>query len=232
MEPGNVNLEKEKIAITERPYISYNPYFIIPFLLWVVAGGIALLAYDSQVLFAMVNTRHTTYLDTAMVLTTRMGEGVVSVTLLLLLLIIPSLRNKWYVVAAILTNALPALLTQVIKSSVNAPRPLTVFKGAEWIHTLPEWPRLMERSFPSGHTCAAFCLFGFLSFFLPYGYRAWALVFFVLALLVGYSRLYLAAHFFIDIYAGSILGTLFTFGIMFLLERYRGYFFRFVRLEP
>lgn len=229
MEPDKVHRGEEKIEITERPYISYNPYFIIPFLIWVVIGGIALLFHDRQVLFAMVNTRHTETVDILMVLCTRMGEGIVSVVLLSALLFIPSLRNKWYVIAALLTNALPALLTQVIKSSINAPRPLTVFKGAQWVHTLPEWPRLMERSFPSGHTCAAFCLFCFLSFFLSYGHRAWAILFFLLALLVGYSRLYLAAHFFHDIYAGSILGTTFTIGMMFLLEHYRGYFFRYVR---
>jgi membrane-associated phospholipid phosphatase len=32
-------------------------------------------------------------------------------------------------------------------------------------------------------------------------------LFFVLAMGVGYSRMYLAAHFFSDVYVGSVLGT-------------------------
>lgn len=224
-----IDEQQEKIAIKQRPYISYNPYFFIPFFIWVIAGGIALVVSDKQTLFAMVNTRHTDLLDIFMALVTQMGEGIFSVLLLSILFVFPSLRNKWYLISAFMTNALPSIITQAIKSSVNAPRPLNYFKGAEWIHTLPEWPRHMERSFPSGHTCAAFCLFCFLSFFLPHRYKVFAVLFFLLALLVGVTRLYLAAHFFLDIYVGSIIGTTFTAGIMYLLEYKGGYFFRYVR---
>jgi len=230
MESGKaVDEQTEKIIIKERPYISYNPYFFIPFFIWVVAGGLGLIFFDRQTLFAMINTRHTYYADIIMAMGTHMGEGYFSIILLSALLVFPKLRNRWYLISAFMSNALPAIITQAIKSGVNEPRPLNYFKSATWIHTLPEWQRYMERSFPSGHTCAAFCLFCFIALFLPHGYRFLGIVLFAIALFVGVTRVYLAAHFFHDIYVGSILGTTFTSGIVYLFEYRGGYFFRYVR---
>ncbi len=207
-------------------YFVFNKWFLIPAVLWLVAGAVAQFSFNEQRLFAVVNTHHTELADVAMVWITKMGEGVFGTLILLLLLGLKAFRNWLYFLAAFLCNALPALLVQVIKDAVDAPRPLKFFNQAPWIHTLPEWERLMERSFPSGHTCAAFCLFTFLAFILPARFRAWGLIFFFSALLVGYSRIYLAAHFFRDVYFGSLLGIGFTMIIIALLQRYQHLFFK------
>lgn len=62
-------------------------------------------------------------------------------------------------------------------------------------------------SFPSGHTMSAFALYGFLAFLLPQK-KGLVLFFFLLALTVAISRVYLVQHFWQDIFAGSILGVL------------------------
>lgn len=218
--------QKQRAGIVNsRPYTSYNLYFLVPFIIWVIFGGVAMLCFDRQRLFAGVNTRHTSFLDTLMVYATVMGEGFFSMIVLLLMLAKASFRNWWFFFAALFSNVFPVLVTQAVKSGVNAPRPLNYFKDAPWIHTLPEWPRFMERSFPSGHTTTAFCLFCFLAMFLRPGYKAFGLLFFILALAVGYSRMYLAAHFFIDVYFGSIIATVFTLSIMALMNRYESRFF-------
>jgi len=220
--------KKLTMDVTPRyhPYISYNRWFLYPFLIWIVAGGIAQLFFDRQILFAIVNTHHASWLDMLMVWITRMGEGVFGGVVLLLLLALKGFRNWWYFFAAFLCNLLPSLLTQAIKSWVNAPRPLNYFKEAPWIHTAPEWERLMERSFPSGHTCAAFCLFTFLAMILVPRYKWLGLPLFLLALAVGYSRIYLAAHFFLDVYVGSLIGTFFTILVLRLMDKNPHYFFR------
>ena len=207
------------------PYSSFNPWFTIPFLLWFIIGGLSLFAFDKQSLFALFNTHHTSISDFWMVLFTKMGEGVFGTIILLLLLALPSFRNWWYFSAAFLCNAVPALLVQVIKSSVDAPRPLKYFNDAPWIHYMPEWDRLLSRSFPSGHTCAAFCLFGFLAFILTPKFKWAGLLFFILAMLVGYSRMYLAAHFFLDVYVGSVIGVLFTILVVAIMRRKPHYFY-------
>lgn len=210
----------------QKPYTSYNPFFLIPFIIWVIVGGVLLLSFDTQTLFKAVNSTHNSFLDVFMYRATMLGEGAVITLVLLILLAISSYRNWWYFTAAIFSNILPSILTQVIKRNVGAPRPLKYFEQADWVHSLPIWPQLMENSFPSGHTCGAFTLFTFLAILLKPKYKFWGFVFFLLALLVAYTRMYLAVHFFADVYVGSIIGTLCTIIIIALMNRYQRFFFK------
>lgn len=198
-------------------YTSFNLYFILPMLLWWV------LAYPYtdpkylQYCFAAVNTHYNAFLDFIFYYTTFLGEGITITVLLLLLLFIRSLRNWWYFWTGLLTNVLPTLLTQILKNTSAAPRPLKYFGDPAWVHVNESWPKLYANSFPSGHTTGAFSLFCFLAMLLPKGYRVWGIVFFLLALMVAYSRLYLAAHFLYDVYYGSLIGgagSLLIFAIM------------------
>jgi membrane-associated phospholipid phosphatase len=207
-------------------YSSLNPWFLYPFYAWVFLGGISLIFFNSEILFAIVNTHHSPFLDTAMVYITKMGEGVFGAIILLLLVAKRPFRNWWYFSAALLCNLIPSLFTQLVKSWVHAPRPLKYFNDAPWIHYNNEWERLLERSFPSGHTTAAFCLFCFLACVLGAHRRWFGVLFFVLALLVGYSRIYLAAHFFLDVYVGSIIGVVFTILVVLLMRKYAHLFYR------
>ena len=213
--------------MSKQPYTSYNPFFLIPFIAWVAIGGLLLIFFDKQILFAAVNTHYNAVGDVTMFYTTWIGEGVTITTLLLLLLfVIPAFRNWWYFITALLCNVLPTLVTQYVKHAANAPRPLKYFHEADWVHILPAWPRLYNQSFPSGHSTGAFALFCFLSMLLPLKYNKVGLLFFCLALAVAYSRLYVAAHFFADVYTGSIIGgsvSLATFSVM---RRYQHYFFK------
>lgn len=210
----------------QAPYFSYNPYFLWPFILWVIAGGIVQLLYDPIALFVAINGKHTPFLDTFMYAVTRLGEGASSVLILLILFALPAFRNWWYFTAAVVSNILPSVVvTQLLKSAVAAPRPMRRLADTIWIHHLPEWPLLMERSFPSGHTCAAFSLCCFLAFLLPPKRRAWGAGLFILALLTAYSRIYLAAHFFADIYAGSIIGVVFVALTFKVMHKYAPVFF-------
>lgn len=190
-----------------RPNISYNLYFIAPFLIWVVVGAILLLTQGDDTIFRFVNLHYSSFLDVLMKNSTVLGEGLFIAIVLLMLLAARSFRNWWYICTALMATVLPSVITQIVKRQIDAPRPLKHFSNADWIHFLPGWERLMEHSFPSGHTCGAFSFFAFLSMLLPKPYRILGLVFFFLSLLVGYSRIYLAVHFFSDIYIGSIIGT-------------------------
>src|SRR5690606_8206092 len=61
-------------------------------------------------------------------------------------------------------------------------------------------------SFPSGHASSSFCLFLILALFTTN--KKLGFLFFIFALLVAFTRPYLAQHFFIDIYVGGIIGSL------------------------
>ncbi len=207
-------------------YTSFNKYFLVPFSIWIIAGGIALFFFDKQVLFAIFNTHHSSFGDVCMYYISMLGEGPFSAILLLLLLGMRKLRNWWYFIAAACCNILSAFLTQGVKYLVKAPRPLQYFNNAPWIHALPEWPHLYNHSFPSGHTCAGFALFSFLAFLLPPRHKSWGIPLFIVALLIAYSRIYLAAHFFLDVYVGSILGTCFTIMLLAIMRYIGRYFFK------
>ncbi|MCD6063458.1 MAG: phosphatase family protein [Flavipsychrobacter sp.] len=220
-------VKKSRITVsTEKPYTSYNRYFFIPFLIWVVIGGLSLLFFDRRVLFEFANGRHSEWGDVFMTYVTRMGEGAFIIIVLLLLLGLTSFRNWWFVITAFFSNVIPAAFVQAVKSGINAPRPLNYYKEAPWIHISPDWPVYMERSFPSGHTTGAFCLFCFLAILLPPRYKPLGLVCFLVALAVGWSRMYLAAHFFLDVYVGSILATVFVVCVVALMNRNQGRFFK------
>lgn len=177
-----------------------------------------LAAFDRQTLFETVNTHYNPFLDAVVPRINLLGEGqVIPVILLLLWLLIPGLRNLWFATTAAVCCGLSGLLVQLIKVTVHEPRPQALFRDADWLHFNGHWRELYNYSFPSGHSAGAFSMFCLLSFLLPVRFRPWGLLLFVLSMAVGYSRLYLAAHFFLDVYVGSILGVgfcLLFFGFM------------------
>jgi membrane-associated phospholipid phosphatase len=186
--------------------VVYNPYFYIPFLLWVVAGTVLMMMYSGVTLFTWINGHYTPLLNELMYYATWMGQAEVIVPVLLALMLLPRYRNRWYFALALACNLLPMAVLQVLKSLFQKPRPMHYFEHTSWVHILEHWDRYFERSFPSGHSEGAFSFFCFLTFLLPQRFRAAGLLFFFLALLVCYSRVYLTAHFFADVYAGSIIG--------------------------
>jgi membrane-associated phospholipid phosphatase len=213
------------MLLPRNQYISFNQYFLFPFLFWVIAGGILLINFNAEDMFFYVNTHNTPLADTLLYYTTWMGEGYFIIPVLLLVLAWPAYRNWWYVFTAILCNLIPFFIQQSLKSFFDAPRPLNYFHHATWIHLSPNWPVLLWRSYPSGHSEGAFCFFCFLSLLLPVRYRGFGLAFFILAMAVGYSRVYLAAHFFADVYTGSIIGAVMCTLIYSVMDKLKDRFY-------
>ena len=210
----------------KKQYISYNPYFIFPFIIWMVAGGFLLRAYGKQELFTIINTRSSDIGDMVMYYITVLGQAEIIIPLLLLLMVIPAFRNWWYFVTAALCNLVPFFIQHFIKTWLNLPRPRLLIQDTSQIHYLPHWPVLLHTSFPSGHSEGAFSFFCFLSLLLPAVYRKYGFLFFLFALSVCYSRIYLAAHFFEDVYVGSLIGTVATTLVFSVMYKYREVFFK------
>ncbi len=73
------------------------------------------------------------------------------------------------------------------------------------------WPCPRSLSFPSNHAAN---VFGGV-FFLSYIYRRWAPGLIFIALLVGYSRIYVGEHFPLDVVGGAVLGAVGAGGMLF-----------------
>jgi undecaprenyl-diphosphatase len=69
-------------------------------------------------------------------------------------------------------------------------------------HPLGHVPK--DPSFPSGHTTIAFAAATVLSYYRP----RWAPAFFLLAVAIGFSRIYDGVHYPLDVLGGAILGLL------------------------
>jgi membrane-associated phospholipid phosphatase len=212
--------------LQKQPHTSYNWFFLLPFLVWVAVGYTMIDPKYLQRYFALINTHNTPFTDVLMYYATDLGEGLIITVIMILMLGFSALRNWWFALSALLCNLLPALLTQIVKHATVAPRPLKYFGEPAWVHIEPSWPHLYSQSFPSGHTTGAFSMFCFLSLLLPARYKYFGFIFFLMALLVGYSRIYLAAHFLEDVYAGSLIGCIGTLLIFAIMKHYQKYFFK------
>ena len=91
------------------------------------------------------------------------------------------------------------------------------FEGIHTIRTLDGYPVYRWNSFPSGHSVSAFTLAVVLTYILPNKHKHWIIL--PLAIITAFSRVYLAQHFFEDIVAGSILGVVLTFQLIWWLEK-------------
>lgn len=180
-------------------------------LLWMVlflTGGVGLLVEEERAVFRWVNGYHSEWADHLFPIITLLGTaGAMGVLFILLLLCCRRFRNKEVIVTGIVANVVPFIIVQVLKNMISAPRPLRYFQDADWIHTVPGVRMNLHHSFPSGHSEGAFAFFVFLSCLLPAGKRWIGILCFLFALLTAYSRMYLAQHFYADVYVGGIIGA-------------------------
>lgn len=117
-------------------------------------------------------------------------------------------KRRQELVLLISTISLSTLLAQGIKNFVFTaePRPTTLITDQTLIHTVPGVELHGFYSFPSGHTTTACCVFLLACLLIP---KKWILpIGFLYLLLVGYSRVYLAQHFPLDVGGGLIVGTI------------------------
>lgn len=98
--------------------------------------------------------------------------------------------------------AFSLLIVNLIKNNVQRLRPLNDVSVNESIRTIIE---AHDFSFVSGHSTVSFTI-AFLSFWVLKKHFKFAFLIFLFPLLFAYSRLYLAAHYPLDILFGMLLG--------------------------
>lgn len=111
----------------------------------------------------------------------------------------------------LLSQLAVTLVVQPIKHYMNMPRPKTFFAETApdvVLHQVEGVDMHAMLSFPSGHTASAFAFLLAMALICK---RTWlSVLFLLLAVLTGYSRIYLSQHFAEDVFAGSLVGVLTT----------------------
>ena len=189
--------------------IHKNLLFFILCLLFLITGAYLLLNYSKDDVFLAINNYQSAQpqaLGMFFQTITHLGSGVFYVGFIICLLFV---RYRYAIMGAI-SFSLLSLIVQTMKHLVfsDALRPVKYFEGIETIHTVSGMQMHSYNSFPSGHAAVAFGLFCLLA--LISSNKALGAAYFFIALLIAFSRVYLAQHFFNDIYFGSMIGVFAT----------------------
>lgn len=178
---------------------------VVPYLLVLIICMIIKLIFTRQEIYFAVNGLYSPAADFLAPFITDIGNGWTAVAFAVILSFF-SYRKALIVASAFAVTSLSA---QVIKYIFDAPRPKLYFKDQlAKIHFVKAVEILSYHSFPSGHTVTAFMI----AVLATYWSRNKALgpVFLLIAILVGYSRMYLSEHFFEDVVPGSVIGVVLT----------------------
>ncbi len=184
-------------------------FFLTAFAIWILIAAAMLLAGDKIYWQQWFNNYHFTAADYFFKYFTFLGDGYV-IVILCIIMVFYQIRLSLFSLSTFLVSGLFAqMLKRLIFEDVH--RPVHVFKkiGIDLEQVL-DVGLVSNYSFPSGHTTSAFALFFSLSLILATKNRTLQLVFFLAALLVGISRIYLNQHFINDAITGSILGLVTT----------------------
>jgi membrane-associated phospholipid phosphatase len=85
-------------------------------------------------------------------------------------------------------------------------RPTGFFKDIADLYLVPGVKQHCCKSFPSGHTATAFS--SMICFVIALRPNIAKVLCLVIACLIAFSRVYLSQHFLIDIFVGSLIGTI------------------------
>jgi len=182
-----------------------HSWFYILFLIFIMTGTIHLLLTSKGALVLWMNQRHTSFLDWFFVNATRLGEGIVFATVMIFLLFI---RFRFFLFLGI-SYAMSVGITQLLKHTVfdSITRPSIYFSNVD-LYVVDGIQLHGSNSFPSGHTAAAFALLFSLSLITKN--KLLQIIFCSLAFACALSRVYLAQHFFEDVYTASLLSVFIT----------------------
>jgi len=173
-------------------------FWLIPGCAFLVLALLALSGVNQQ-MFLAFNELAAALPDVFWSSTTSLGDTLVAFAILL-----PFLRRRPdAAAAAILAVLLATLGTHGLKYLLAMPRPLAVL-DVNLINSIG--PQLGSRSFPSGHTTAAFTVAALLGGYTLRWYKFLPII--LAAALVGISRIAVGAHWPTDVLAGMLIGWL------------------------
>lgn len=154
-------------------------------------------------IFKLINSgMASTTLDPIMLILTALGTGAAQMAISLALTTLGWHRNnlklKQAGYAGIIACTAACLVIAICKSVWSRPRPLLTLFDVRVVGD-----PLFTNSFPSGHTLTAWAVAVACSAFVP----KLRFILFPLAVLTGISRVYVGAHFPLDVIFGALLGA-------------------------
>lgn len=184
-------------------FFQQHSAFFLPYLIFLLCVAYILLIFDKSEIHLFFNQYHNPFLDTVFYYITFLGDGITAFSVSFIFLFI----NKRHALFIFLSNAVASLLAQYLKHYIfpDMDRPKLFFQHLKALYLVPGVDNASYNSFPSGHATTAFATSLCLALILQN--KVLKFSFFCIAILIGFSRIYLSQHFISDVYAGSILGV-------------------------
>lgn len=142
------------------------------------------------------------WLDRTMLILTEIGNGIVTAIIAVTLFFTVNEHLAYDFILGTLTLW---IVVELIKSLIKRPRPYIYLKDVRIIGI-----RARGKSFPSGHTSQAF----YMATLLVQYFKANIIIsvlLYIIALIVGTTRMYMGMHYPRDVLAGAVLGTFWGF---------------------
>jgi membrane-associated phospholipid phosphatase len=192
---------KRKMIKTYQKAVKENMWFFSMYLFLLIIGIYPLIFIPKGDLLLWLNSYHSDSLDKIFVFFSNLGDGI---SFLYFILFLGLFRLKYTLLGATMFLGSGAI-TQIIKHSLNEPRPIAWFDQSVALNFVEGVRVHSSLSFPSGHTTAGFSIFLFIAIITKF--KTAGVIFAILAAFVGFSRIYLVQHFYLDVYFGSIIGV-------------------------
>lgn len=189
-------------------YLWENDWFFVPIALFFGFCGVSalLVPYSQELLF--FNDFRSEPLNSIMYGITHGGEVVAYVVFGVAVYF----WKPRYALLVVLLGLMSMPIMYFLKDTIGVDRPITYFEKNSILTQLILVPDIYmnrgQTSFPSGHSMAAFALYSLLTLMAGRKYARWGLVFALMAISVGLSRIFLVQHFLIDVLAGGFCGLL------------------------
>lgn len=169
-----------------------------------VAAAAVVLVLGKNDSFQMINGTHDPIADQFFKYITYAGDGAMWVVVL----VFSFFYRKKYIVAVVAGILISTLLSQFLKRIIFPEdlRPITFLSETFPVHIVEGVSMKRMFSFPSGHATAAFTMALIMAHMI--NSRSGSVLFPILAMLAGYSRVYLAQHFLTDVLFGMCIGIL------------------------
>lgn len=141
-----------------------------------------------------MNTRH---LDRFMYRITDFGGAICTSLFLFILILLGNQKMKYIGFESLIALTISQSIVFLLKKTLSRERP---YKIIEHLNTFGI--DMKDYSFPSGHTTASFSIATTIALNMP----RTSIYIFLLAMIIGISRIYLGVHYPTDVAAGIILG--------------------------
>lgn len=193
-----------------------NRYFFVIYLLFLIVGTYILIHFEKGDFELLINQSYaSTFTDTFFKYITQLGNGL----FFLLVIVVCIFIEFRYVLLLSGSFILSGLLTQLFKHVLfpHEQRPVAFFINQYALHLVQGVDINYQNSFVSGHSASIFACCSMIAFMSNNKHKGPLLCF--IAVSVAFSRVYLLQHFFVDTYAGSLVGVISSITVFYVINK-------------